>query len=79
MKAIPTFALPVAAGHGVATQQPPVPKKNLFLSGETFHLQNHEAFVAKELDRNYWPGFFRCVELIDFAIGRASEAAGGSK
>ena len=77
MRTIPTFALPVATDHGVATQQPPVLKKNLFLSGDTFHLQNHKAFVAKVLNHNYWPGFFHYVELIDFAIARASKAAGG--
>jgi hypothetical protein len=35
--------------------------------------------VAKGQGHNYWPGFFRCTELIDFAIIRAGEGAHGSK
>lgn len=31
--------------------------------------------VIPDQGHNYWPGFFRCQELIDFAIARACEAA----
>src|SRR4051794_36108523 len=31
--------------------------------------------VAKGQGHNYWPGFFRCQELIDFAIARAQSGA----
>src|SRR5204863_535326 len=31
--------------------------------------------VAKGQGHNYWEGFFRCQELIDFAIERAKEGA----
>lgn len=31
--------------------------------------------VAKGQGHNYWEGFFRCQELVDFAIARAKEAA----
>ena len=35
--------------------------------------------VAKGQGHNYWPGFFRCRELIDFAISRAVDGAEQSK
>jgi pimeloyl-ACP methyl ester carboxylesterase len=31
--------------------------------------------VAKDQGHNYWEGFFRCQELVDFAIERAREGA----
>jgi hypothetical protein len=31
--------------------------------------------VAKGQGHNYWPGFFRCQELVDFAIERARAGA----
>jgi alpha-beta hydrolase superfamily lysophospholipase len=31
--------------------------------------------VAKGQGHNYWPGFFRCPELVEFAIARAKEGA----
>jgi pimeloyl-ACP methyl ester carboxylesterase len=34
--------------------------------------------VAKDQGHNYWEGFFRCQELVDFAIERAREGARGA-
>jgi hypothetical protein len=35
--------------------------------------------VAKGQGHNYWPGFFRCRELIDFVISRAGQGTTGSR
>jgi dipeptidyl aminopeptidase/acylaminoacyl peptidase len=35
--------------------------------------------VAKGQGHNYWQGFFRCQELVDFAVGRALAAGRGSQ
>jgi hypothetical protein len=31
--------------------------------------------VAKDQGHNFWEGFFRCQELVDFAIARARAGA----
>ena len=31
--------------------------------------------VAKGQGHNHWEGFFRCQELVDFAVGQAKSAA----
>ena len=70
---IPAFFI-----HGKVDKVVPL-KKNSAAFVNRYEKENARSLVkllvVPDQGHNYWPGFFHCQELVDFAIARAREAA----
>ncbi|MEX2169243.1 MAG: prolyl oligopeptidase family serine peptidase [Pirellulales bacterium] len=71
--------VPVFIIHGDVDEVVPLKENSAALEEHYKTAGAEDAFqllIAKGQGHNYWEGFFRCQELIDFAIERAKEGAG---
>ncbi|HTU25916.1 MAG TPA: prolyl oligopeptidase family serine peptidase [Pirellulales bacterium] len=72
--ALPKAQVPVFIIHGAIDEVVPIEansaelKKRYAAAGQE---QLLDLLVIKDQGHNYWTGFFRCQQLVDFAIGRA--------
>lgn len=71
-------SIPVCIIHGDVDQVVPLEENSAALA-ETYERAGQkelvQLIVAEGQGHNYWEGFFRCQELIDFAIQRAKQEA----
>ena len=78
MEAIAKARLPVFIVHGDDDKVVPL-KENSGTVLEAYQKAGAESsiklFVAKGQGHNFWEGFFRCQELVDFVIERAKQGA----
>ena len=74
----PQFKLPVLIIHGDDDKVVPLKENSAELAARYEAAGAKDAvsvIVAKGQGHNYWEGFFRCPELIEFAIARARSGA----
>ena len=78
-RALADAAVPVRIIHGDSDRVVPLEPNTMTLFNhyrEAGHAGHIDVIVVPGQGHNFWTGFFRCKELVDFAIAQAFEGAG---